>query len=426
MDVTLRFIVLLWSLLRFNNIHAFVNQSLIGKLMKRKYIKPSVLFASSEHPKDDMDVASSSSSPQSIPQPPQKSSPSPSPSSHIMQLQRPHRTKQIERIQGVWWTSEQKDQLVEIKSSYAIFDAPQKSYVSSTSPLPPAVAYPLGGTDDIVTLRTFKLGVVANNEGSKDGDDETTVVPEWIASPTSRVSVQQQQGTTSSTSSSSTLLGTEPPTNAPTTFLWERCSDPQDHWKSDRVVQGYEESLTTLLASEGPHWSASPVDVLRACIQGVQCDDMDLVFSLCRFVLGPSPRASERNREGRNNSNKNREALLALSNYFARADGVSSWSIVKSHYFSPDVCTLRVAFSGIASRDNDHSCPSFEFCLARDARKKNNNNNSNTCRSSSSSSSSRNKLPASLLFNSIMDVELLVKGKTWAIDHIIICSRNPC
>jgi hypothetical protein len=318
-------------------------------------------------------------------------------------------------MQGVWWTSEQKDQLVEIRSSYAIFDAFQNTYVSTTSPMPPAVAYPLGGTDDIVTLRTFKLLVPRTNNNVDD------ITPQWVPSPTSKVSVHRGGGTAIGTESPS--IQTVSPTST-TSFGWERCTNPETCWKSDRVVQGYEESLTTLLASEGPHWSASPVDVLRTIMKGVQSDNSDLVDSLCRFSIDSPPKAAVSAGPGVNigRKNSNRDALLSISEYFDEATGgVSSWSIIKCHYFSLDVCTLRVSISNPSNENKNNSSASasssktFEFCLSRETKKPDRPSNNRR-------SSGKNKMPASHLFNSIMDVELLVNGKTWAIDHVHACS----
>lgn len=378
-----------------------------------------------ENNKDDTKITSSSSSSNYATTPPQG--------------RLHHRSEQIEKIQGVWWTNEQKDQLVEIKSSYAIFDAPQKSYISSKPPA--AVVYPLGGTEEIVTLRTFKLLAAHTSTTCNNDPDVVVDVPQWISSPTSKVSVQQREGGGISAAVASSS----------STFPWERCKDPEKYWKSSQVIQGYEESLTALLASEGPHWSASPVDILRACIQGLQCgNNMELVSSLCRFSLKPSPSLSSSSSStsstttsvniGRRNSNinSNSEAVIGLSNYFATTKGVvvPSWSIVKCHYFSPDVCTLRVkigtainTISGTSNNNHssDGTSSSFDFCLSREKKKKTKNANRTAIAtesesSSPSSSSSSNKLPPSLLFDSIMDVELLVNGKTWAIDHIHACS----
>jgi hypothetical protein len=306
----------------------------------------------------------------------------------------------------VWWTSEERDQLVEIRSSYAIFDALQQSYVSTTSPMPPAVAYPLGGTDDIVTLRTFKLAVPHENNDDDGDDGEGIEVPQWISSPTSKVSVHRGGGTAIGTESPSIQAVTPTPS---TSFLWERCTNPDECWKSDRVIQGYEQSLTTLLASEGPHWSASPVDVLRACLKGVRDDDYDLVDSLCRFLDDSQQASTSGVNIGRKNSNS--EALLSISYAFEK--GASSWSIIKCHYFSPDVCTLKVS---IGSACDENETKTFEFCLSRERKKP------RRASDHDDDDYDDNKMPASHLFNSIMDVELLVNGKTWAVDHIHACT----
>mmetsp|Transcript_14719 Transcript_14719/g.30444 ORF Transcript_14719/g.30444 Transcript_14719/m.30444 type:complete len:413 (-) Transcript_14719:284-1522(-) len=401
-------LLVLWGPPWLKGSNAFTNYSPVRESSNGGKSSNSVKFMSGEHSKDETDCTSSLSQSQTPP----SSSPSPSQSTPpplpYTAQQRPRRTEQIERIQGVWWTSENREQLVEIKSSYAIFDAPQKSYVSTTSAMPPAVAYPLGGTEDIVTLRTFKMEVPTPSE-------DNAVVPEWIPSPTSKVSVQRGGGS---------AIGTTGQRVSPcysSTFQWERCTDPENCWKSDRVVQGYEANLTTLLASEGPHWSASPVDVVRACIEGLQSNNQGLVHSLCRFSWGVASTSSSSSSSSSSSVNIGRkgmdnEALESVSDYFASADGPSSWSIVKSHYFSPDVCTLGVK---IATAGSDTNGPSFEFCLSREDTK-------HKKRESSESSSLLDygeKLPPSLLFNSVMDVELLVNGKTWVIDHICACSK---
>ena len=416
--------------------HSFTNQpstsmstsTSTSLFQKRSSPTRQTLFMSLENNKDDTKIASSSSS---------SSSPTSTPTSSSCYDTTPqgrlHRSEQIEKIQGVWWTSEQKDQLVEIKSSYAIFDAPQKSYISSTSSIssmkpPAAVVYPLGGTEEIVTLRTFKLAhttCTTCTSASADHDDPVVaavVIPQWISSPTSKVSVQQRGGGGGGTAAASS--------SSSSTFLWERCKHPEEYWKSGQVIQGYEESLIALLASEGPHWSASPVDVLRACIQGVQGDNMELVSSMCRFSLKSSPSLSSSSSTtsvniGRRNINSNSEAVIGLSNYFASTKGVPSWSIVKCHYFFPDVCTLRVKIGTATTSGSNNSSSdgnkSFEFCLSREKKKKMKKAN-RTTKASESESSPSNKLHPSLLFDSIMDVELLVNGKTWAIDHIHACS----
>ena len=395
-------LVVLWGSPWLKRSNAFTNYSPVRGSPNGGKSSNTVKCMALEHSKDETDSTSSLSQlPTSSPSPSQ-STPPPLP---YTAQQRPHRTEQIERIQGVWWTSENREQLVEIKSSYAIFDAPQKSYVSTTSAMPPAVAYPLGGTEDIVTLRTFKMVVPTPSE-------ENAVVPEWIPSPTSKVSVQRGGGSAIGTT------GQRVSPSYSSTFQWERCTDPESRWKSDRVVQGFEANLTTLLASEGPHWSASPVDVVRACIEGLQSNNQGLVHSLCRFsweVASTSSSSSSSVNIGRKGMDD--EALESVSDYFASADGISSWSIIKSHYFSPDVCTLGVK---IATAGSDTNVLFFELCLSREDTKHEKNESSETL---SSSFDDDEKLPPSLLFNSIMDVELLVNGKTWVVDHICACSK---
>ena len=386
--------------------HAFVNRqsSSIRNSLRRGCPRNSGKCMTLDNFKDDIDRSSSSCSELQSPSTPKSSYQYSAPSisgSSLETQQRPHRTQQIESIQGVWWTSEEKDQLVEIRSGYAIFDVMQKTYVSSTSPMPPAVAYPLGGTNDIVTLRTFKLEVPIPSENGE-------VACQWVPSPTSKVSVQRGGGTAIGVESPSVQMVS--PTSS-TSFLWERCTNPQEFWKSDRVVQGYEESLTTLLSSEGPHWSASPVDVLRACMRGIQSDDMDSVDALCRFA-GPLPALAMEGGATIGREHSNNDALNSISEYFKSTGGVSTYSIVNCHYYSPDVCTLRIK---ISNPNNNENHKTFEFCLSRKKRKPDRT-------SEERESSSDNKVPAVDLFDSIMDVDLLVNGKTWAIDHINACS----
>lgn len=389
----IRYFLFSWIVAEFfNTANAFVYQRSTQKFLSRVCPSNSAICMSLENFKDDIDVTSSSESPPSCK--PESSEESSSESSFETQ-QRPHRTQQIESMQGVWWTTEQKEQLVEIRSSYAIFDALQNTYVSSTSPMPPAVAYPLGGTDDILTLRTFKL----------DASKSTKRSLQWIASPTSKVSVQRGGGTAIGIESPSIQMVS--PTST-TSLAWKRCTNPDEFWKSDKVVQGHEECLGNLLESEGPHWSASPVDVLRTCLKGIQSNDRDLVDSLCRFSdLSPSSVVNI-GREIRQKNNS--EALHSISKYFDISGGVSIWSVVGCHYCSPDACTLKVS---IANQGDENK--TFEFCLSRETKKPDRTSDDDT-------DPSDNKMPASNLFNSIMDVELLVNGKTWAIDHIHACS----
>mmetsp|Transcript_14307 Transcript_14307/g.33307 ORF Transcript_14307/g.33307 Transcript_14307/m.33307 type:complete len:420 (-) Transcript_14307:176-1435(-) len=397
---------------------AFVNQRSLQQ-SRRIYCQPTntEMHMSLDNFKDDIDISSSENDSQPPSSTHEEES---SPMGSFSTQQRPNRIEQINNIQGVWWTSERKDQLVEIRSSYAIFDVMQNTYVSSTSPMPPAVAWPLGGTDDIVTLRTFKLSLPSL---SHYGD----WIPEWIASPTSKVSVQRGGGTAIGIESPSVQTVSPTPT---TSLTWIRCDNPDECWRSDRVVQGYEErSLTTLECSEGPHWSASPVDILRACMKGVMSGDYsrdgdDLVNCLCRFSELPEAvaavAASGAVNIGRKHSNQ--EALLSIAEQFKRCRGSTTqpqWSIVKCHYFSPDVCTLRVDIRSIADDENVNETKSFEFCLSRETKKP---GRATAEDSESSSGTNRSKAPAMHLFNSIMDVELLVSGKTWAIDHIHACS----
>ncbi|VEU43049.1 unnamed protein product [Pseudo-nitzschia multistriata] len=373
---------LLGSFSWLEKIHAFSNFCPIQKTSNYRNL---IELKSQDHSKEETDTTSS---------PQQSTKPSASlPLARSDRQQRLNRNDQIERIQGVWWTSENREQLVEIKSSYAIFDAPQQSYVSTTSTMPPAVAYPLGGTDDIVTLRTFKL--VAPTKVISEENATVDAVPEWIPSPTSKVAVQRGGGSAIGTT------GQKVSPSSSSAFRWELCTDPEGKWKSDRVVQGFEENLTTLLASEGPHWSASPVDVVRACIEGIRSNNLELVHSLCLF----QSEMEETSEICSGKKAKDNEVLEILADHFADAERPLSWSIVKSHYFSPDVCTLSVQIA---------SAGTFDFCISR-ADKARRGEGQGTC----SPSKRRDKLSPSLLFDSITDVELLVNGKTWEIDHIV-------
>lgn len=221
--------------------------------------------------------------------------------------QRLHRTDQIERLQGIWWTSDQQDQLVHINSSYAIFDNHQMQETSS-----PPVMYALGGTDDIVTLRTFKLSSFENNSS-----------PQWVSSPVSKANTSMQRRQVVDT--------------------WERCLDVEKYWKSDFddpkgvIVPGYEESLALLLMAGGSHWSSSPVDIVRACIKGAQSNNARLMSS---SVV---------------ESASNKRGIVALSNCAA---STTAWSIVKCSHFSPDVCVIQVSIG--------ESFRKFQFCLSRD------------------------------------------------------------
>lgn len=223
--------------------------------------------------------------------------------------QRPRRTDQIDRLQGVWWTSDQRDQLVHITSSYATFDNHQMQETSS-----PPVMYTLGGTDHIVTLRTFKLLLSSESNSS----------PQWVSSPVSKASTSMQRRQVVDT--------------------WERCLDVEKYWKSNNfhdlkgaTVPGYEESLSLLLMSGGSHWSSSPVDIIRACIKGAQSKNARLVSSA---VV---------------ESASNERGILALTNCTA---STTAWSIVKCSHFSPDVCVIQVSIG--------ESFQKFQFCLSRD------------------------------------------------------------
>lgn len=271
-----------------------------------------------------------------------------------MRNKRMHRTEQIEMLQGVWWTSDTRDQLVRITSSYAIFDAPQ-SHESS-----PPVMYPFGGTDEIVTLRTFKL-----DTASLSGDDKrySSLSPNWISSPISKVRA----------SSSDSQLST--PTSSAT---WERCTNIETHWQSKQngFIPGYEASLTTLIMSGGSHWSSSPVDIVRACISIFKGGAQGGHLSLSSLVV---------------ESESNKREMAILPNVLSTS---SSLHIVKYHHFSPDVCTVLVQISGNKLRN-------FQFCLSRDKQRV-----------------VESKLPTSLLYDSVADIELCAKGKVWMVDHV--------
>lgn len=259
---------------------------------------------------------------------------------HISFQSRLNRIEQIGKLQGVWWTSEKKEQLVEINSSYAIFDAPQ-NIPDAADTSHPAILYPLGGSDDIVTLRSSKLV-------------QLSPIPQWASSPTSR-----NKGIISS---------------------WKKCIDPEKYWKTNvkKSIPGYEEALVNLLFG-GRHWSSSPVDVVRAFIMGCQSNyfrkNTETFLALCRCRSFENP-----------------------SQFYT----VSSWSIVKSKFFSQDVCVIAVKVS-----DDKY----FDFCLTREY----------ATRSSDEKNQPhepKSKLPPSMLYASVMDVELCLSGKSWVIDHI--------
>uniref|UniRef100_A0A7S3Q9B8 Uncharacterized protein n=1 Tax=Chaetoceros debilis TaxID=122233 RepID=A0A7S3Q9B8_9STRA len=389
---------------------------------------------------------------------------------------RPHRTEQIEKLQGIWWTSEQKDQLVQINSSYATFDAPQRKQGTSTSTnntgtntaSPPAVVYPLGGTDEIVTLRTFKLLPSSTSTTSKsrsrrssrnnhphhhhhdyhhhhddnNGDGDGDISPQWISSPVSQDQASRQEHAMKISSCST----------------WERCTDPQRYWMSERqqphsrshVIPGYEPSLITLMMNGGPHWSSSPVDVVRACIKGVQIEDFELLSSLHQYyyhydvsdvnsvnVNNPISIGAEKG-QGRGGKGMGMGMGMGMVTLLTNFTSISSWSIVKYHHYSPDVCIVHVELQnnsnhkqsgsgGGGIHSNHHhghgnddqrsqsqsqtqTCCTrtcFEFCLSRDMQ----------------GARRESKLPPSLLFDSMTDIELCVKGKVWAIDHVhmLVC-----
>lgn len=391
----------LWIVTGYQNTLAFASQQLLHPTRRTHGCCMSL-----DNFNDDIDVTSSQGEePDSLSSMPNESSSSTLGS--FQTQERAHRNEQIESVQGVWWTSEKKDQLVEIRSSYAIFDVVQKTYVSSTSPMPPAVAYPLGGTKDIVTLRTFKL-VTPSSSGS---------IPEWTPSPTSKVSVQRGGGTAIGTESPS--IQTVSPT--PTTCLrWIKCESPELSWRSDWVVQGYDEnSVATLEASGGPHWSACPVDVLRACMKGVASKDYrsrgsDLVNSLCRFSQLPKTATALGDSEGVNIGRKHRdhEALRSIGDLFERCSGSTpQWSIIKCHYVSPDGCTLSIEITSTKNSDTKK----YEFFLSRKTKKfdRASDDDANGLPISASRISSKDKKTlVPNFFNSVMDVELLVRGKT--------------
>ena len=153
-------------------------------------------------------------------------------------------------------------------------------------------------------------------------------------------------------------------------------------------------------------------------LHGIQAD-MDCMYRL-KAVCSVSEQSWSSSSVNIGRKGMDDEALESVSDYFASADGISSWSIIKSHYFSPDVCTLGVK---IATAGSDTNVLFFELCLSREDTKHEKNESSETL---SSSFDDDEKLPPSLLFNSIMDVELLVNGKTWVVDHICACFELLC
>jgi hypothetical protein len=181
-------------------------------------------------------------------------------------------------------------------------------------------------------------------------NDADEIAPRWVPSPTSKVSVQRGGGTAIGTESPSIQMVS--PTST-TSFVWERCMNAETCWKLDRVVQSYEESLTTLLASVGPHWDREPI------MKGVQSDNSDLVDSLCRFSNPPKAVSGSGVNIGRKNSNS--DALRSISECFeATTGGVSSWCIARCHYFSPNVCTLCVSISNNPSDENKNNTSNEE------------------------------------------------------------------
>lgn len=279
------------------------------------------------------------------------------------------RTEQIEKLQGTWWTSERKQQLVQINSSYAIFDcAPQCTSRKGTQR---AVMYPLGGTDEIVTLRTFKLV-------------STYPIPQWAPSPTSKENSKKHQYNVNKKEEKSNKKDS----SSSNSFCWELCANPEKYWKSNRnqaPIPGYEESLSNLIQSGGPIWSSSPVDIVRACIKGVQSGNIDLVSSVCRF----QPLSKSRH------SRSNQKSRMALFDFAT----ISSWSIARYHHYSPDVCTLHIKIDekGGAELKSQY----YEFRMSRDDDR-----------------GADSKLPPSLSFDSVLDIKLCVEGKVWRIDNI--------
>lgn len=280
--------------------------------------------------------------------------------SSIPYSRRLHRIDQIEQLQGVWWTCNKEEQLVEIKSSYATFDAPQDipQAAEKIASSYPAIVYPLGGSDDIVTLRSLKLV-------------QLSPVPQWSSSPTSS-------------------------TRSATTTSWKKCTNPKKYWKTNikKSILGYEHSLINLLLG-GRHWSSSPVDVVRACIIGCQKNDeyfrenQNVLLALCR-------------------------SYETLSRHFSSSSGSvsTSWSIVKSQFYSQDVCVIGVQMSNGTYLD---------FCLTREKNASARGGDEKNQFVSEEVKST--KLPPSMLFNSMMDVELCVSGKSWIIDHV---HEVPC
>jgi len=255
------------------------------------------------------------------------------------------RSEQIKKIQGIWWTSPERNQLVEINSSYAIFDIPN-AFQDSNSP---AILYPLGGTNEVVTLRTCKLL-------------STSPTLQWSSSPTSK--------------------------HQETISCWEKCANPDEHWKSDcqKIIPGYEKALVNYICG-GPVWHASPVDVVRSCIRCVQ------------------------NQKEKADIDANVEILEALCNegsnscikQITELGSIMMWSIVKCNFQSPDICTLLVKIS----------CGEIDqfiyFCLSRVKR----------------SAEYTSKLPTSLIYNTPMDIDLYLNGKVWMLEKILNVPWGP-
>jgi len=275
------------------------------------------------------------------------------------------RIDQIEKLQGVWWTSNKREQLVNITSSFTIFDS---------SPM--RVMYPFGGTSSIVTLRTFKLAQINKDTAC------------WTSSPLSKTAQQHDTGQLD-------LLGADLP-QAPTQQYWTRCTkkDEQMNWRSDGrnpVIPGFEQSLSSFMVMGGPNWSSSPADIVLACIKGAQYNKLDFVSSCLSST----------------NLNEKRRYCSILSEKFGTDDGIaSSWSIIKYHHFSSDVCTFTIKVDAGSEKQQQREQQLLQFCLSRQKKMER---------------GTPSILPTRL-YDTFVDIELLAHGKMWMVDRILV----PC
>ena len=183
------------------------------------------------------------------------------------------------------------------------------------------------------------------------------------------------------------------------------------------------------------------MDVVRACIKGVQIEDFELLSSLHQYhhydvsdvnVNNPISIGAEKG-QGRGGKGMGMGMGMGMVTLLTNFTSISSWSIVKYHHYSPDVCIVHVELknsnhkqSGSGGMHSNHhhghgtddqrsqsqsqtqTCCTrtrtcFEFCLSRERE----------------GARRESKLPPSLLFDSMTDIELCVKGKVWAIDHVV-------